>query len=120
MKLRPIFTALAVAIVMLWVFVFMSYAHATLPQDSVIIVIKTAQVTLKRQYRDTAGVLKTSVVGRYPSVIAAKEALRLLPPLKGGLMYRIDIPEAYANVVECVVPQGSICVDAIDHRLFIQ
>lgn len=95
-------------------------AHATLPQDSVIIVLKTAKVTLKRQYRDSTGALKTAIVGRYTSAIEAKEALRLLPPLKGGLMYRIDIPEAYANVVECIVPQGSICVDAIDHRLFIQ
>lgn len=95
-------------------------AHATLPQDSVVIVLKTAKVTLKRQYRDSTGALRTAIVGRYESAIAAKEALRRLPPLKGGLMYRIDIPEAYANVVECIVPPGSICVDAIDHRLFIQ
>lgn len=120
MKLSPILTALAVAIVLLWVFVFVSYAHATLPQDSVIIVLKTAKVTLKKQVRSSTGAISTVIVGRYTSAIEAKEALRRLPPLKGGLMYRIDIPEAYANVVECIVPQGSICLDTIDHRLFIQ
>lgn len=96
-------------------------AHATLPQDAVVIVLKTAKVTLKKQYRDSTGALKTTIVGRYESAIQAKEALRLLPPLKGGLMYRIDMPEAYANVIECVVPpEKGICTDAIDHRLLIQ
>lgn len=93
--------------------------HATLPQDSVVIYLKTAQVTLKRQYRDpTTGALKESIVGRYPSALAAKEAMRLLPPLKGGLLYRIDVPPAYANVVECIVPPAKgVCLDTIDYRL---
>lgn len=92
--------------------------HATLPQDSVVLYLKTAKVTLKKQYRDSTGALKESTIGRYSSAIEAKEAMRLLPPLKGGLLYRIDIPPAYGNVIECVVPptQG-ICVDTIDHRL---
>lgn len=103
------------------VFLLTLPAHATLPQDAVIIVLKDAKVTLKRQYRDpVTNAIKTAIVGRYESAIAAKEALRLLPPLTGGMRYRLDIPEAYADVVPCIVPQGSICVDAIDHRLFIQ
>lgn len=80
--------------------------------------LKTAQVTLKKQYRDSTGALKESIVGRYPSALAAKEAMRLLPPLKGGLLYRIDLPPAYANVIECIVPsEKGICTDAIDYRL---
>lgn len=94
--------------------------HATLPTDSVVIFLKTAKVTLKAQYRDSTGALKEKLVGSYASAREAKEAMRLMPALKGGLLYRIDVPPAYANVIECVVPQGSICVDAIDHRLFIQ
>lgn len=93
--------------------------HATLPQDAVVIFLKTAKITLKKQYRDSAGKLRESLVGRYDSALEAKEAMRLLPQLKGGLLYRIDIPPAYANVIECVIPHGNegICTDMIDHRV---
>ncbi len=93
--------------------------HATLPQDAVVLYLKTAKVTLKKQVRDPAtGTIKEVLIGRYVSTYEAKEAMRLLPPLKGGLLYRIDVPPAYANVIECIVPptQG-ICTDAIDYRL---
>ena len=95
------------------------YANATLPQDSVVIFLKTAKVTLKKQVREQAtGTIKEVLVGRYVSTYEAKEAMRLLPPLKGGLLYRIDVPPAYANVIECIVPpEKGICTDAIDYRL---
>lgn len=47
-------------------------AHATLPQDSVVIYLKTAQVTLKRQYRIT-------VPSPYITLIPCA-----LPPASGG------------------------------------
>ncbi len=94
-------------------------AHAALPQDSVVIFLKTAKVTLKKQVRDPAtGKITEVLVGRYVSNYEAKEAMRLLPSLKGGLLYRIDTPPAYANVIECIVPpEKGVCTDAIDHRL---
>ena len=94
-------------------------ARATLPQDSVVIFLKTAKVTLKKQVRDPAtGTIKEVLIGRYVSTYEAKEVLRRLPPLKGGLLYRIDVPPAYANVIECIVPpEKGICTDAIDYRL---
>lgn len=96
--------------------------HATLPTDSVVIFIKTAKFTVKKQYRDSAGTLKTATVARYASAQEAKEAVRLLPPLKGGLLYIIAPPDFYANVIECTAAHGAggICTDVIDQRLFIQ
>lgn len=120
MRLNPIIVALTVGIIALWVLIFASYAHATLPQDAIVVFLKTAKVTLKKQVRDPAtGTIKEVLIGRYVSTYEAKEALRLLPPLKDGLLYRIDVPPAYANVVECILPHGSsgICTDAIDYRL---
>jgi hypothetical protein len=117
-RAATILAALAVAIILVLIAVVPA-AHATLPQDAVVIYLKTAKVTLKKQYRDpTTNALKESIIGRYESAYAAKEAMRLLPPLKGGLLYRIDVPPAYANVIECIVPpEKGICTDAIDHRL---
>lgn len=115
---RFLVAALLSSLLALAIFMVSAYAHATMPNDSVVIFLKTAQVTLKKQYRDSSGALKESLVGRYASAQEAKEAMRLLPPLKGGLLYRIDIPPAYANVVECIVPPDKgICTDAIDYRL---
>lgn len=116
---RFLASLLIASLVGLILLVFTIAAHATLPQDSVVIFLKTAKVTLKKQYRDpTTGAIKEVLVGRYVSTYEAKEVLRRLPPLKGGLLYRIDVPPAYANVIECVVPpEKGICTDAIDYRL---